>query len=194
MTRILILRLEDYVGQLVGSGRRRGGLGSGHVIVTREAGVRQLIGAAPGGRIDGVAAHVGAGAVIPIVRIAGSVVVVHAAYTVSPRLRVRVNAIARVDIEIDRQVRAYNPWPGAFTFWRKQRLKVITALPLSPPMGGMPGGEPGSVIKIDGLPAVVTGEGLLRLDQVQLAGKRALSGAEFIRGRPDFIRAQLGET
>jgi hypothetical protein len=34
---------------------------------------------------------------------------------------------------------------------------------------------------------------LLRLDQVQLAGKRALSGSEFIRGRPDFIGAQLGE-
>jgi len=103
----------------------------------------------------------------------------------------------RTALEIDRQVRAYTPWPGAFTFWRKERLKVIMALPLTPPgvppNGGEKGGEPGSVIEIDGLPAVVSGKGLLRLDQVQLAGKRALSGVEFTRGRPDFIGAKLGE-
>ena len=94
-------------------------------------------------------------------------------------------------------MRAYTPWPGAFTFWRKERLKVIMTLPLTPPgvppNGGGKGGEPGSVIEIDGLPAVVSGKGLLRLDQVQLAGKRALSGVEFTRGRPDFIGAKLGE-
>jgi methionyl-tRNA formyltransferase len=41
------------------------------------------------------------------------------------------------------------------------------------------------------MPVVVTGEGLLRLDQVQLAGKRALSGADFVRGQPNFIGAKL---
>jgi methionyl-tRNA formyltransferase len=53
----------------------------------------------------------------------------------------------RPALEIDRQVRAYTPWPGAFTFWRKQRLKIIMALPLPPPVvppsGGERGGERG---------------------------------------------------
>jgi methionyl-tRNA formyltransferase len=104
----------------------------------------------------------------------------------------------RPALEIDRQVRALTPWPGAYTFWGGRRLKVIEASPpppLSPPpAGGMQGGHsqpPGTVIDYDGLPTVVTGDGALRLDRVQLAGKRVLSGDEFVRGRPDFIGAKL---
>ena len=96
---------------------------------------------------------------------------------------------------IDRQVRAYTPWPGAFTFWAKRRLKVSVTYPLPYLESTSLDSEstpPGTVVQFDDYPAVRTGEGLLRLDQLQLAGKQVLSGTEFVRGRPDFAGARLG--
>jgi len=102
----------------------------------------------------------------------------------------------RPALEIDRQVRAFTPWPGAYTFWGKRRLIIAAAFPLPslslPSVAGREAHLPGTVVEHQDLLAVITGEGLLRLDQVQLAGKREMSGEEFIRGRPDFIGARLG--
>jgi methionyl-tRNA formyltransferase len=93
--------------------------------------------------------------------------------------------------EIDRQVRAFTPWSGAYTFWEGRRLKVVEALP-SPPLGGTEGGKlPGDVIAVDGMPTVITGEGLLRLERVQLAGKKELSCETFVCGCADFIGGRL---
>ena len=96
---------------------------------------------------------------------------------------------------IDRQVRAYMPWPGAFSFWTKKHLKVIATYPL-PPLNqsrlDCRSSLPGTVIQFDDFPTVCTGEGLLRVEQLQLAGKKVLSGSAFVRGRPDFIGARLG--
>lgn len=97
-------------------------------------------------------------------------------------------------VDIDRHVRAFTPWPGAFSFWGERRLKVIAAFPLpSSPAGAVDEthSAPGSVVRVGDLPAVVTAAGLLRLDTLQLAGKRALPGAEFVRGQPDFIGSRL---
>jgi methionyl-tRNA formyltransferase len=93
---------------------------------------------------------------------------------------------------IDRQIRAYTPWPGAFTFWKKRRLQVIQAIPLTEETLSDTTDPPGTVIMLKDLPAVVTGRGLLRLDQVKLSGKQAMPGAAFIRGRADFVGSQLG--
>ncbi len=101
----------------------------------------------------------------------------------------------RPAVEIDRQVRAFTPWPGTYTFWGKQRLKVIKAhpLPSSPEHDAKEKNSvPGYVLSVEDHPAVVTGDGLLCLDRLQLAGKRALSGPEFVRGRHDFLGANLG--
>jgi methionyl-tRNA formyltransferase len=101
----------------------------------------------------------------------------------------------RPALEIDRQVRAFTPWPGAYTFWEERRLIIAAAFPqlsFSPSLvAGRKAYPPGTVVEHNDLLVVTTGEGLLRLDQVQLAGKREMSGAEFIRGRPDFIGARL---
>jgi len=96
--------------------------------------------------------------------------------------------------EIDRQIRAYTPWPGAYTFWDKRRIKVIQAFPMPAPPPAGKDNTTGTVIALVDRPAVVTGEGLLRLDQIQLSGKQAMSGAAFVRGRADFIGSQLGTT
>jgi methionyl-tRNA formyltransferase len=90
---------------------------------------------------------------------------------------------------IARQVRAYNPWPGAFTFWRGQRLKVLRARPVEAPTDS----PPGTVTLVERLPGVITGEGVLLLEEVQLAGKRAMPADVFIRGHRDFVGSRLGQ-
>ncbi|MFZ5917749.1 MAG: methionyl-tRNA formyltransferase [Chloroflexota bacterium] len=89
-----------------------------------------------------------------------------------------------------RQVRACLPWPAAFTNWQGQPLKVLRAATL-PDWQGQ--GEPGQVITLDDGTGVVTGEGVLRLEEVQLAGKRAMPIEEFLRGQPGFLGALLGQ-
>lgn len=88
-----------------------------------------------------------------------------------------------------RRVRAMNPWPGAFTLLDGARLKVHAATPMAG--DGSSDQVPGTVVTLDGLPAVTTGAGLLRLDVVQAPGGRALPGADFTRGRRGFVGARL---
>jgi methionyl-tRNA formyltransferase len=92
-------------------------------------------------------------------------------------------------VELDRRVRAFTPWPGAFTTWRGRRLKVLRAVPLPEWRGDV---SPGTVLTLaDGL-AIATGEGALRLEEVQLAGKRPMDVTTFLRGQRDFLGSQLG--
>jgi len=91
--------------------------------------------------------------------------------------------------QIWRQVRAYNPWPSAYTAYRGKRLVVHAAEP-----AGDPGGTfaPGQIVRLPHGPAVATGQGALLLRQVQLEGKRSVSIAEFMAGQREFIGARLG--
>jgi methionyl-tRNA formyltransferase len=93
--------------------------------------------------------------------------------------------------EIDRRVRAYTPWPGAFTFWKGTRLKVLDAIPIPDWRGSDP---PGSVVVGDVSPLVATGEGGLWLTRVQLAGKKAMAAETFIRGQGEFVGSVLGDS
>jgi methionyl-tRNA formyltransferase len=83
------------------------------------------------------------------------------------------------------QVRAYRGWPQAFTIFDGHLLKVLRAWPVSGT------GTPGTVDLVDRTPVVGTGNGLLRLDEVQLEGRRAQSGADFARGYPRLGGAKL---
>ncbi|MHB0856900.1 MAG: methionyl-tRNA formyltransferase [Anaerolineae bacterium] len=91
---------------------------------------------------------------------------------------------------IDRAIRAYTPWPGAFTTLDGQMLRVHNARPL--PEASMED-VPGRVLQMDDGIAVVTGQGLLLLLSVQLAGKRAMSGQDLARGRRDLVGSVLGQ-
>jgi len=90
---------------------------------------------------------------------------------------------------IDRRIRAMTPWPGAFSKWEGQNLKILSARPL--PELSL-GSQPGTVTLQDNELLVQTGDGVLALDQVQLAGKKALNAQAFVRGRPQFAGALLG--
>ena len=85
--------------------------------------------------------------------------------------------------QLDRLVRATNPWPGAFTHVRApdgtvRKLKVHRALPIH-----RFAGKPGVVSRIGSRGMVVaSGNGALLLLEVQLEGKRRMATAEFVRG------------
>jgi methionyl-tRNA formyltransferase len=80
--------------------------------------------------------------------------------------------------QLERQVRAYQPWPGTFMDVDGERLKVWAA---SVQEGAAD--APGTLVSSGDSLALVTAEGLLRLDEVQPAGKRRMRGAEYRRGR-----------
>jgi methionyl-tRNA formyltransferase len=79
-----------------------------------------------------------------------------------------------------RQVRAYNPWPGAYTTWQGQIFKVHCAHAVAGPAD--PNLTPGQPEIVEGKPAWATAEGLLVLDEVQPAGKKPMPGEIFLRG------------
>lgn len=91
-------------------------------------------------------------------------------------------------VALGRRVRAMTPWPGAFTYWEGQPLKILAAEPV--PGATLPIGEVG--VLRDGTAVVGTAEGGLALHTIQLPGKRPLASAEFIRGRTGFVKAELG--
>jgi methionyl-tRNA formyltransferase len=84
---------------------------------------------------------------------------------------------------IERKIRAYNPWPGAFMKVDRQNLKVFSASVINL------NGQPGEVLRSDKDLVVATGKGALSLGEVQLEGKRRMSAAEFLRGHVGLIGA-----
>lgn len=89
-------------------------------------------------------------------------------------------------IEIERLIRAMQPAPGAWTNWREQRLKIIIAR-----LSNQDWLNPGKVGLIDGQLAVGTGQGNLIIDKLQLAGRQAVNGTEFLIGQPAILGEYL---
>jgi methionyl-tRNA formyltransferase len=85
--------------------------------------------------------------------------------------------------QLERQVRAYQPWPGSWTEWHGVRLIVwrASAVESEPGTAAAPGEL---VTAADGL-VLATSVGGLRLDEIQPAGGRRMSAAEYLRGRRD---------
>jgi methionyl-tRNA formyltransferase len=78
-----------------------------------------------------------------------------------------------------RKVRAFNPWPGAYTLWNGEMLKIHAAHPAPAGAGTLP---PGSTAVVEGRPALAASTGLLVLDEVQPAGKKPMPGEVFLHG------------
>ena len=96
----------------------------------------------------------------------------------------------RPAVEIDRQVRAFNPWPVAETTLRGRQLRIWSGRPVDLPADGTaPGGVLGG--GRDRL-QVATGAGTYEVTRVQLAGRNALSAPEFLRAH-DLAGECLGQ-
>ena len=101
----------------------------------------------------------------------------HARATYAPKISPDEARIdwSRTAQEIHNHVRALNPAPGAWTTFRDARLRVLAVRP------GAGDGTPGKLVEGGDL-VVGAGAGVVALAEVQMAGKRRMSGAELARG------------
>ena len=82
-------------------------------------------------------------------------------------------------LTIERRVRGFNPWPGAYSFINGKLLKIHRARVIAADTPG----SPGEVMRADGGGFwVATGSGVLGLEDVQMENRKRLSGVEFLRG------------
>lgn len=100
-------------------------------------------------------------------------------------------AEARLDfaqpaIDLERKVRAFDPWPVAEADIAGERLRIWSARAVP----GVPGAEPGQVLAAtrDGID-VACGDGALRLLAVQRAGGRRIGAADYLNARPELKQA-----
>jgi methionyl-tRNA formyltransferase len=92
-------------------------------------------------------------------------------------------------VEIARRVRAFNPWPSAFTRLDGKLLKIHRARPVDDRATS----APGTVVAAAEAIRVATGAGVLEIDELQLEGRKRLGAAEFARGGSLAVGARLGE-
>ena len=83
-------------------------------------------------------------------------------------------------LDVDRHVRAFNPFPGAFSSLGKETVKIWRGF-----TGTDASGTPGEILACaaDGI-SVACGRGIFKITELQRAGGRRLSAAEFLRGLP----------
>jgi len=79
---------------------------------------------------------------------------------------------------IERKIRAFNPWPGAFIKLGDRNLKVFSASLVNR------SGKPGEILRSEKELVIGAGNDALALGEVQLEGKKRISAAEFLRGYP----------
>ncbi|PHS71601.1 MAG: methionyl-tRNA formyltransferase [Methylophaga sp.] len=91
--------------------------------------------------------------------------------------------------QLARQVHAFNPWPVAQTLWQDHVFRIWQASPIEQEHAA----TPGEIIAInhDSID-VATGQGILRLTQVQLPGKRAMPVANFLNAHQVMVGEHLG--
>src|SRR5215212_7695427 len=87
--------------------------------------------------------------------------------------------------ELERRVRAFNPWPGAFMHMDGKLLKIHRAHVEAEDV------EAGQRLVYRDQPAVGAGNGLLVLDEVQPAGKKTMSGKSFLAGARHWAGSKL---
>lgn len=102
----------------------------------------------------------------------------------APKLSAADQAVdfSRATTELINRVRAFAPRPGATAIFRGNPVKILSLLPHND--ASLRAGDPGEIVAIDKPrgPIVQAGDGHLVLGQVQPAGKKPMTGAEFARG------------
>lgn len=92
-------------------------------------------------------------------------------------------------VVIARRARALVPWPGCTTSWQGRAIKLLRLAAQADAAPATPGIPPGTVLRADAAGIVVqAGHGTVTIQELQLAGGRAVDAAAFLRGhriRPD---------
>ena len=113
--------------------------------------------------------------------------------TFAPRLKKEEGDIdwTQTAVEIERQVRALHPWPGAFTSGPRGQIKILEVEVISDELPQAQA-RPGTLFKHKREVCVATGQGVIRLATVQPAGKKEMAAIAMLNGQPDLWGAQLG--
>ncbi len=95
--------------------------------------------------------------------------------------------------EIERMIRAFTPWPGAWTVWptveKSSRVRIEKADTIE---SDSREGVPGRVWRDEAHPLLIqTKKGSIAVTELTLEGKRRLGADEFLKGHPSFIGATL---
>lgn len=91
--------------------------------------------------------------------------------------------------EIERRIRAFIPWPGAYTFYQGKRLLIHRGAA----KGEERAGTPGTVVAItNGRPEIQTGKGRLILLEAQWEGQKRLPAEVLVRGHSLPLGCRLG--
>lgn len=89
----------------------------------------------------------------------------------------------RSAVELERRIRAMNPWPGAYFEFNGAPLKVQRGR-----VNGEKSPGEGHRLTVEGHPAVGTSDGILILEEVQPAGKKSMPGKAFLAGGREWAR------
>ncbi|MCH7883338.1 methionyl-tRNA formyltransferase [Patescibacteria group bacterium] len=89
---------------------------------------------------------------------------------------------------IERKIRAFNPWPGTFTFWNGKRIKILEGRTIETKLKASAAGV---ALRHDSAIAIPCKKGVLLVKKLQLEGKSPLSATEFLSGYPDFVGSNL---
>jgi methionyl-tRNA formyltransferase len=92
-------------------------------------------------------------------------------------------------VDIARRVRAFNPWPSAYTMWDGKLLKIHRARA----MAEFAAQPPGTIVAAAQSLDVATGTGILVIDELQLEGRKRMTAADFSRGAAPRAGARLGQ-
>lgn len=91
--------------------------------------------------------------------------------------------------EIDRRIRAFDPWPQTYTSFQNKRLKIISGKPSKNSTNKVP---PGTILRTDGAHiGVQCKEGIFELENIQLEGKKAMYIEHFAKGYQDLIGSKF---
>ena len=91
---------------------------------------------------------------------------------------------------IERLIRGLNPWPSAYTSYEGKTLKLWAADVVTEKSEAVPG----TVVRVEKDSFYVqTGSGLLKINELQLEGKKRMDSAAFLRGYPMTEGTVLGE-
>ena len=91
--------------------------------------------------------------------------------------------------ELERLIRGLNPWPSTYTTYHGKTLKIWRAALTQRPVNG----QPGTVADVEEDAIYInTGDVQLRIDELQLEGKKRMSTKEFLLGRNVLTGETLG--
>jgi len=114
----------------------------------------------------------------------------HARSTYAPKLTKQDAEInwSKSAIQLDREIRAFNPWPIAFTTLNTQTLRIFSAHPLPAQSSALPG----TLIQAttSGLD-IATGDGILRVLETQLPGGKRMPISQLLHSKAALFQAGI---